>query len=205
MSDAEDLSRENEALRARNDELLRRLDDAERALAASHAAAAAPQADAVAEADAIRRSEARFRVMLEKSAEGISLTAADGTSLFRSAAVAHIVGFTPDELNARPLMDSALPEDRPLIRAHMEMLLAGQRDIHFEYRAVHRDGSLRWIEASGTNLLDDPNVGALVGNFRDITARKAADEALRASEERYHRLIEDLPEPVPPYAYIFEA
>ncbi len=184
---------------------LRRLDGKRRTLDYSAVASVAPGlnlsvlrdiTDRVEAEEGIRRSEARFRVMTEKSAEGISLTAADGTSLFRSSAVARIIGFTSEELDARSLMDSALPEDRPRIQAEMDRLLRGERDIHFEYRARHRDGSVRWIEASGTNLLDDPDVGALVGNFRDVTERKRAEEALRASEVRYQRLIEDLPEPV---------
>ncbi|MDB4946967.1 MAG: Blue-light-activated protein [Labilithrix sp.] len=184
---------------------LRRLDGTQRVLDFSAVASVTPGlhlsvlrdvTEHVDTEESIRQSEARFRVMLEKSAEGISLTSADGTALFRSAAVLQMLGFTAEELGGRPLMDSVLPADRPLVEAQMAALLAGQPEVHFVYRAVHRDGSTRWIETSGTNLLDDPNVGALVGNFRDITARKVAEEALRASELRYHRLIDDLPEPV---------
>ena len=47
------------------------------------------------------------------------------------------------------------------------------------YRFKHKDGSWRWIESVATNLLDDPAVRAVVANYRDITTRLEAQEALR--------------------------
>ena len=46
----------------------------------------------------------------------------------------------------------------------------------------HKDGTWHWVDASATNLLDDPDIGGLVIHYSDITARKVAEEALRASE-----------------------
>jgi PAS domain S-box-containing protein len=152
--------------------------------------------DRVAAEEALRRSEARFRVMIDKSADGLSLTAADGSTLFRSAAAARILGFPPDESSQAALFDAAFPDDRPRLLAATAELLHGQHENVVEYRARHRDGSIRWIEVNSTNLLDDPDVGAIVGNERDITARKQLEVATRESELRYRRLIEDLPEPI---------
>ncbi len=49
----------------------------------------------------------------------------------------------------------------------------------------HVDGSWRYVESIGNNLLDDPAVGAVVLTTRDITERHATAEALRQSEERF--------------------
>ena len=49
---------------------------------------------------------------------------------------------------------------------------------NLEIRSLHADGTWRWIETTGTNLLDDPSVRAIVTNFRDITARKQAEAVL---------------------------
>ncbi len=49
------------------------------------------------------------------------------------------------------------------------------------------------MEAVGVNRVDEPAVGAVVLNFRDVTDRKKAEESLRASEERYRVLAESSP------------
>jgi putative nucleotidyltransferase with HDIG domain len=53
-----------------------------------------------------------------------------------------------------------------------------------QFRLHHEDGSWRWVEAIGTNLLTNPNVQALVLNYRDITQRKFAEEQLRHQVDR---------------------
>src|SRR5204863_8816209 len=55
---------------------------------------------------------------------------------------------------------------------------------HLELRVRHHDGSYRWIDASVTNLLDEPAVRGLVGNFRDITDRKQLEDEL--SHQAFH-------------------
>ena len=140
--------------------------------------------DRIAAEEALRRNEALFRAVIEKSKEIISLTAADGTTRYLTPAAWQTLGWSPDEIGERTLRDQVIPEDREVIAREISRLVAtAARDMAFEVRVRHRDGSLRWIESTGTNLLDDPNVRAIVGNYRDITARKLADEALRASRD----------------------
>ena len=50
---------------------------------------------------------------------------------------------------------------------------------------------LAWLEETRVNLLDDPAIGAVISSLRDITDRKAYDEACRSSEERYRDLVEN--------------
>jgi PAS domain S-box-containing protein len=77
-----------------------------------------------------------------------------------------------------------IPEDRERIASELLRLVeTGSRDMSMDLRVRHRDGSIRWIESTGTNLLGDPDVAAIVGNYRDITARKVAEEALRTSRD----------------------
>ena len=62
-----------------------------------------------------------------------------------------------------------------------------------EYRFLHKDGSWRWLESVGTNLIQEPGVGGYVVNSRDITRRKQAEDRLREAEKRYRMLVERIP------------
>jgi PAS domain S-box-containing protein len=171
------MSTELEALQRDNDALRLRLAEAE---------------------ERVRRSEALFRAVVQKSAEAISLTDAEGkTTYLTPDAVGRLLGFTPEELEGRTVRDHVIAEDRERIATELARHVeTNSRDLTLTFRVRHKDGSIRWIESSGTNLLDDPDVRAIVGNYRDITDRMRVEEALRVSEQRYRNLIEDLPEPV---------
>jgi PAS domain S-box-containing protein len=89
-----------------------------------------------------------------------------------------LLGWTEGEMGTQTQRDQVVPEDQVRIATELTRLArSGARDLSLEFRVKHRDGSRRWIESTGTNLLDDPNVRAIVGN--DITARKLAEAALR--------------------------
>ncbi len=205
MSDEDKDLRDNAALRLRIDELMDRAVDAEHALRAL----ASGEVDAIAVGDsatpvllhaaqeALRRSEARFRALIEKSDDAISLMGADGTMLYRSPSYARLLGWSADELATRPWVESIAAEDMAHFSAAVTELIRGRgHEVALQFRAPHRDGTLRWMEGTATNLLDDPDVGAIVGHFRDVTPRRRAEEALRESEARYRQLIEELPEPI---------
>src|SRR2546430_14031459 len=59
-----------------------------------------------------------------------------------------------------------------------------------ELRARHKDGSYHLVEAVAVTRLDDPAVGAVVANWRDITERLRAEQALRNSEQSYRSLVD---------------
>ena len=61
----------------------------------------------------------------------------------------------------------------------------------FQFRCIRADGSVWWAEGTAANLLHDPNVGAIVINYRDITERIRAQEALKESEETYRTIFEN--------------
>src|SRR5436309_9029772 len=58
------------------------------------------------------------------------------------------------------------------------------KSLSAEFRVRCKDGTFRWMEGTGTNLLADPNIGAIVGNYRDITERKQIEERQRVLQER---------------------
>jgi len=131
-----------------------------------------------------RESERRWRAIIEKSFDCINLIAADGTILYSSPSFVSVLGYSPEENIGRVTFDLLHPDDAPQVRLQFERLLrnAGSSETSI-YRARHKDGSWRWLEARGTNLLHEPSVRALVVNFRDITEQRLAQEQLRQAQK----------------------
>lgn len=134
-------------------------------------------------ARAINRTEARFRLMVENVSEVITLMSGDGVATYVSPAVERVLGYTPAERVGRSLFDLVHPDDRETVRSALE---EGLRDhggsVEVEARLRHKDGSWPRIESVGRNLLDQPDVQAVILTSRDITARHQLEEQLARSQ-----------------------
>jgi two-component system sensor histidine kinase/response regulator len=86
------------------------------------------------------------------------------------------LGYTEAELVSRPFMDFVHPDDRDATIAEWEKQIEqGREVICFENRYFHKDGTLRWLMWTSTPF---PEQQLIFGGARDVTDRKAADEAL---------------------------
>ena len=141
----------------------------------------------------LRASERRFRALIEKSSDAIVLVDETGMLLYASPSTTRLLGYTPEELVGHSAFELIHPEDvETVARALAALVQEPARGPKAEFRARHKDGSWRWIEGIGTNLLADPSVGAIVGNFRDITQRKWAGERQHLLNEASDVLVSSL-------------
>ena len=142
----------------------------------------------------VRRSEERFRAMTQNSSDLVTLLTATGTIRYQSPSAERILGYHPEELIGQSVFDYVHPDDLARVEmAFAEGLKDPKRRPQAEYRFRHKDGSWRWLESVGSNLLGDPGVGDYVVNSRNVTERKEAVKALREAEERYRTLVEQIP------------
>ncbi|MGI8856916.1 MAG: PAS domain S-box protein [Thermomicrobiales bacterium] len=140
---------------------------------------------------AIEASEGRFRALVEKSSDAIALVDAEGAMLYIGPSTERILGYRPEELIGTNSFAFIHPEDRERAAAVMGAILdTPGASASAQYRIRRKDGSWLWMEGTGTNHLDDPAIGAIVGNYRDISERKGAEETLKESEERFRALVE---------------
>ncbi len=127
--------------------------------------------------DALEQSERRFRSLIENSSDIISLSSPEGKILYTTPSTERILGYSYEEFVSKDQFQFIHPDDRERTRLQFVSLLQTPgKSIHVEYRVRHKDGTWRWLESVGTNLLAEPAVQSIVGNTRDITERKHAEE-----------------------------
>ena len=147
--------------------------------------------------DALKSNERRFRALIENGLDDISLLDVDGKLLWESPSTIRNLGYQPDQFVGQDIFKIMHPNDLPWAKELFYKLIQepGGRQ-HQSFRLQRSDGTWRWVEAIASNLLDEPSVGAIVVNYRDVTERKEAEEALQESEEKYRLLFENNPMPM---------
>jgi PAS domain S-box-containing protein len=142
----------------------------------------------------LRQSDVRLRNVFEHSSDLIGIANPDGTIRFVSPSCERMLGYHPEELVGKNMMEVVHPEDLPLTMGTFSLLASEPwSSATLVNRLQRRDGSTIWVESIGRNLFADPLVGGLVINARDITERKHAEDALRASEARYQDIFNTAP------------
>jgi diguanylate cyclase (GGDEF)-like protein/PAS domain S-box-containing protein len=143
-------------------------------------------------ATALRRREAYFRALVQRSSDVVAIYAADGTVRYLSPGVEGLLGERPEAWVGHSVLELVHPDDRRRL-GYTFARLQRQAGVvrRLELRLRHRDGGWRWVEAVGTNLLADPDVGGIVTNARDITERKRLGEEL--AHQAFHDRLTGLP------------
>ena len=135
--------------------------------------------DAEAAVEALRRTSERFRALVRHSSDVIIVVDGKARPTYVSPALEHVLGFRPDDLMGRDLLELVHPEDRPMSARHFATVVGDPTREHaIEVRGQHLDGRWRWFELRTTNLLHEPSVQGVVSHVRDITERRAAELAL---------------------------
>ena len=133
---------------------------------------------------ALRASEERFRALVENSSDALLLLDAEGRVTYMTSSSSRQFGWRPDQMVGRSIFDFVHPDDTDTVTARMtEAIRNPGRRVTQEVRFRHADGSWRTMEGIGVNRLDDPSVGAIVVNARDITDRRKLEEQLRMSQK----------------------
>ncbi len=130
--------------------------------------------------------EERFRALTEHASDMIAVLDAANIVRYASPSTHNVLGYAPDELEGRPATTFVDPDDLAHAQATFAAHLREPGSVRrIEFRVRHKNGSWRMTETIANNRLHDPTVRGIVLNCRDITDRKQAEDALRASEERH--------------------
>ena len=127
--------------------------------------------------EAIRKSEERFRSMIQSSLDIILILDKDGLIFYESPSVEQVLKYRPGEINGKNPLEFIHPDDVEMVAGELVNLHKSiNSGIPTEFRFRKADGSWGLFEAVGKNLIDDPGINGIVITAHDITERKKAKD-----------------------------
>jgi diguanylate cyclase (GGDEF)-like protein/PAS domain S-box-containing protein len=144
---------------------------------------------------ALRASEEQFRSTFENAAIGMARVALDGRWALVNPALCELLGYSERELLQLSFQDLTHPDDVEQSMTGMRRLVDGKIDYFRTHkRCLHRSGSLLWVHLAASLVQGEGGSPShFVFQITDITAEKAAREALEASERRYDSIASNVP------------
>ena len=124
---------------------------------------------------ALRRNEERFRTLIERGSDVITIIDAGGLIRYESPSVERLVGYRAEALVGQQAASHVHPDDLPVLREALTRAGADPTP-PVACRVARRDGSWCDVEIVLTNLLDHPAIGGIVVNWRDVSERTRAEE-----------------------------
>jgi diguanylate cyclase (GGDEF)-like protein/PAS domain S-box-containing protein len=140
--------------------------------------------------EVVRQSESRFRALVAHSSELTLLINEEARIFYSSPACTRILGYSAAEMEGHSAFDFLHPDELPRgVAKFAGNVAGGGHSDPAVYRAVHKNGERREVEVETTSLFDDPAVGALVLNVRDVTDRLEYERQLEAGARRFKALV----------------
>jgi len=139
-----------------------------------------------------RRSNRRFRALVENSSDVVLVLDDARAITFASPTVRRLIGRSEDQVLGMPLLELVDQPDQVHIRRIMAAPTTSQGTQRAtEVRLLHGSGELRWFEVEARDLSDEDEVQGLVITARDISDRKRTETQLLRSEARFRLMVQN--------------
>jgi PAS domain S-box-containing protein len=139
----------------------------------------------------LKENEALYRLLAENTMDIIALHDELGRIRYISPSVEPVIGFTPEELCDRPVMELMHPDDALDAAARLDAMIAGEGVAKVEYRIRRKDGHYLWL-ATSAKAIFSKQTGTFCGftaASRDVSEQRRMDEELKASHENLERRV----------------
>ena len=139
----------------------------------------------------VRDSEKRYRQLIDNMQEGLWLIDKDAITIFVNPCMAEILGYTAEEMLGKHLFEFMDERGTEVAKYNLERRRQGIKEQH-DFEFTRKDGARVYASLETSPITDEAGnyVGALAC-VADITERKKAQEALRQSEERFRRVLDN--------------
>jgi diguanylate cyclase (GGDEF)-like protein/PAS domain S-box-containing protein len=130
--------------------------------------------------EALRASEAAYRLLAEHTSDIVSRHALDTTYRYVSPAVRQVLGFDPDDLIGKSVIEFVHPDDVPHAFDIFSLIPTHQGNVSHRFRQRHKDGTYVWIEFSAHSVREAASgeIIEIVASTRNIEERKAAEDRI---------------------------
>ncbi|HCC54264.1 MAG TPA: hypothetical protein DEQ20_04975 [Desulfobulbaceae bacterium] len=143
---------------------------------------------------ALRKSETKYRRIVETATEGIWMLGSDNMTTFVNARMADLLGYSGEEMIGRPVTDFMFEEDAADHLSKMDNRGQGISE-HYERRFRCNNGQTVWALASATSIIDDEqHYQGSFAMFTDITERKQAEDKIRQSDQFIRSILDTVDE-----------
>jgi len=137
--------------------------------------------------EALLVSEEKYRLLIENLNDVVFALDTNGYFTYISPSIERVAGYRSEEVMREHFSRFVHPHDRDGLLEDWAKTSRGQMG-QYEFRILTREGDIRRVRTSSRLRYEALEVVGLTGIMTDITEQKAAEEALRDSEERYRRL-----------------
>ena len=143
--------------------------------------------------DALRESEERYRLVMENINDAVFICKLDGHLKYMSPSMVRMTGYSADEMLNAHYLHYIHPDYRELsLDLYNKQVQENIEVTEHEYLFIAKGGGIIWVGQTVRMVKNNKGEIEFFGVIRDISERKAAEEALRKSEERYQQLMENV-------------
>jgi PAS domain S-box-containing protein len=145
--------------------------------------------------EAVRASREQLDFLIRNTTDYVCRYSDTGMMLFGSGALYSMTGYKPEEIIGSSGFNRMHPDDRSQVRAALKEAVETGAQQNVEFRADCKGGGHKWLELSGKAVQnDETGQKEIVAVVRDITERKRAEEALRASDDKIRAIFQSIPD-----------
>jgi PAS domain S-box-containing protein len=137
----------------------------------------------------VRRSEEKYRLVVETSSHIIVSVAPSGQITSLNAATLSESGYSREDLLGRSFADFIAIEDVPLAGAFVAKAFRGE-ETSFALRFLRKSGEQRWLEGAVAPIRERDTITGVLCTCRDVTEERSATNRLRASDRRFRTIVD---------------